>query len=809
MVRWVLTSICLLVASATGAHAAPAYGVPSADSRWSIQLHTHGPLSESSGSVEWHHGKARAIGVDAIWWTDHDWRVTHWSHTTGYDFENCVWDAANNRFAEPDEDSPGDERFWERYTFLPPFHRKAVVDSVASEGTQSLLLGVDNLQGTAFFQTLDLRQTGTRKQNMYCLANGVKVRFSLLPETLDPATDKFVLYLRLSERETEWHELRYVIGSMHEEDVDAIPLTWVPGQWNTYELDVTADAKTLFSTGGLDTLRGEDNSLFELRIQLSSRLGGSPVVFLDDLQYIVDPGVTGDDLLAWMQDLGAYYESQEPGTSHLVGSEISRYRSQPHMNAYVPGAPFLVDYTGTGWPDSLYYAVDQVHAQGGIVSYNHPWGPGVYGDLNETEQQKAARILLMKGDQLATNLYGCDLLEVGYRWRHGIQLAGHLDLWDTLNGNRRFVTGIGTSDTHGSTPFYGWAPWLASATFENNFVTWFWAPSLSEPDVIHALDSGRAYFGDPYLWQGDLDLQTLDGFPMGRVVVTDQPTHDVQLRVDNVSPTSKVRFLQIEIRDTPAYHYPHILRDETFAATVVGDVYTDTVTVDTTTPSFVRIELSDSGEPWAFSNPIHFLDAVPPDGVDARRAAVRLEDVRLLSAQGLVLRDAQLVLSPEELVLSVDEDVPGLGQMVVDPGARGAPSGVLGATTWNFDGSVLTLGGFSGTGSTVRVLWGAVSVKDDRAAIREVALTAGRPNPFGNGFVAELALPEPAQVLVEVLDVRGRRLRILLDERRDAGRHRLAWDGNDPYGRPAADGVYFLRMSALGRTLTAKAVKIR
>ncbi|HMB67798.1 MAG TPA: FlgD immunoglobulin-like domain containing protein, partial [bacterium] len=422
-------------------------------------------------------------------------------------------------------------------------------------------------------------------------------------------------------------------------------------------------------------------------------------------------------------------------------------------------------------------------------------------------EQKAARILAMKVWQLGTGLYGCDLLEVGYRWRHGIQLAGHLDLWDTLTGNGLFVTGIGTSDTHGTTPFYGWSPWIASATYENNFVTWFWAPTLSRPDVLEALDAGRAYFGDPYYWQGDLDLATLDGFPMGRVVVTDQPSHDVRVLVNSVTPTTEIRFLQMEIRDEPGYHQVNVLRDELLPTT--GGAFLDTVTVDTTLPSFVRIEVTDSGEEWAYSNPVHFLRSFPSSGIAANRAAVRLDDVRLLSARGLVLRDAQLVPSPAELTLELDEETPGLGEAVLDCGARGEPGAVIGAAAFAYDDGLLTLNGFAGTGSTVRVLWGPVAAGEPRPAVSELALAPGRPNPFGAGLVTELALPEPAQVLVEVMDVRGRRLRILLDERRGAGRHRVAWDGTDPYGRPVADGVYFLRLSALGRTLTTKAVKLR
>jgi len=60
-----------------------------------------------------------------------------------------------------------------------------------------------------------------------------------------------------------------------------------------------------------------------------------------------------------------------------------------------------------------------------------------------------------------------------------------------------------------------------------------------------------------------------------------------------------------------------------------------------------------------------------------------------------------------------------------------------------------------------------------------------------------------------VLDVTGRRVRLLVDERREAGTHRVEWDGRDSFGRPVANGVYFFRLTAAGEVLTAKAVRLR
>ena len=43
----------------------------------------------------------------------------------------------------------------------------------------------------------------------------------------------------------------------------------------------------------------------------------------------------------------------------------------------------------------------------------------------------------------------------------------------------------------------------------------------------------------------------------------------------------------------------------------------------------------------------------------------------------------------------------------------------------------------------------------------------------------------------------------------EAGTHAGVWNGRDDSGRTVANGVYFLRLEADGRTLTTKAVKVR
>jgi hypothetical protein len=776
----------------------------------------HAGLSEGPGSMEWHTDFASQYGLDAIWWTDHDWRVSHTQHTRRFDFESATVEPGGFTVTEPDDAYPNEYRYLERiYYGTPAPAEVAIVDTLAQEGSRSLRLRAWDSSGSALFRNLTYRQTGGRRQNMWSLAARMNLSFAVFPETLDPSDARFFVDITLSEHPSENHRLRYVVGSMDGEDAETVALPYDLGQWNVYDLDLTGDAIQKFTTGGADSVRGEDNNLYEIKIGIEVRNSADATVFFDGYGLDPDETLTGEDMMNWTRTTGSYYATTYPGVSHLVGTEISWRRAQHHMNGFAPSVQ-LVDYSGHVWSDTIYYAVEQIHEQGGAVSLDHMFGIGIYGDPAETQEQKEARIDAMKEELLATRAYRTDALEVGYRWRQGIELDGFVEVWDTLTGNAVFLTANGVTDSHGSDFFHGWGPWIEGNVHrENNFVTWLWAPALTETDLVKAILAGRAFFGDPYAfgWDSTIDLVTAEGFPMGRVILTDRATHDVQTRIESIPPSAQVRLLQGEIREDPPVSYLDVnwLRDEIRSGTVVGDVYTDTVNVDTSLPSFVRLEVRDgSGQPLAYSNPVHFVRSVPAVGIPAPRVAARLGDLRILRAEEFTLLDATLSLSPAELVIVGDEETVGLGTLEIDCAVLGPPDAVIGGGTvsWEYAAGILTLIGFNGTGSVARILWGPVDAPATRRGVEELALGRARPNPFGRGLVAEYALPRASPVTLEVVDVRGRRVRILVDDREEPGRHRISWDGTDHYGRPVADGVYFLRLHAAGRTLTTKAVKL-
>ncbi len=69
-----------------------------------------------------------------------------------------------------------------------------------------------------------------------------------------------------------------------------------------------------------------------------------------------------------------------------------------------------------------------------------------------------------------------------------------------------------------------------------------------------------------------------------------------------------------------------------------------------------------------------------------------------------------------------------------------------------------------------------------------------RPNPFNPRLTIRYSLPVAGTARVEILDVRGRLVRVLFDEFRPAGQDEVNWNGVDRDGRAAASGVYLVRL---------------
>ncbi len=88
-------------------------------------------------------------------------------------------------------------------------------------------------------------------------------------------------------------------------------------------------------------------------------------------------------------------------------------------------------------------------------------------------------------------------------------------------------------------------------------------------------------------------------------------------------------------------------------------------------------------------------------------------------------------------------------------------------------------------------------------------LLPGAPNPFVSATTIRFVLAAPAaRVALDVVDVSGRRVAMLVDSARGAGAHRATWNGTDVAGRAAPPGVYLCRLRANGVEVTRRLVRL-
>lgn len=153
------------------------------------------------------------------------------------------------------------------------------------------------------------------------------------------------------------------------------------------------------------------------------------------------------------------------------------------------------------------------------------------------------------------------------------------------------------------------------------------------------------------------------------------------------------------------------------------------------------------------------------------------------------------VVSPDSLVL-----FPGASGTVMvrfTPSQSGAAGADLYVRAVNDTEIVTRVTHLTGSGTAL------VGVTDG-SPVPRLALGSPVPNPAHERTSIPFELPRPVRLSLQVFDVRGRRVAELVDGFQAAGRHSVVWST-----RGRAAGVYFVRMTADGRTFSRRVTVTR
>ncbi len=80
----------------------------------------------------------------------------------------------------------------------------------------------------------------------------------------------------------------------------------------------------------------------------------------------------------------------------------------------------------------------------------------------------------------------------------------------------------------------------------------------------------------------------------------------------------------------------------------------------------------------------------------------------------------------------------------------------------------------------------------------QFSLQQNYPNPFNSFTVLSYQLSTVSNMRLVIYDIRGRKVRTLVNTQQRAGNYQIIWNGTDDYNLPVAASVYFCRMDAGG-----------
>ncbi len=83
------------------------------------------------------------------------------------------------------------------------------------------------------------------------------------------------------------------------------------------------------------------------------------------------------------------------------------------------------------------------------------------------------------------------------------------------------------------------------------------------------------------------------------------------------------------------------------------------------------------------------------------------------------------------------------------------------------------------------------------------------PNPFNPETNIVFNLPEEGNVKLEIYNIKGQKVKTLMDCYMSPGRSEMIWNGRDDNGKPVGSGVYFYQLVTEKKTITQKMILIK
>jgi len=599
-------------------------------SAYSMAMHVHSSFSEQDGSMDGQLFQATKNSVDVLWWTDHDTRMDGIGYRQVVHFTSLTKESGG-----PGQGRPWD---WTRVTSGPlggqssggiVQNPSSPADPVAGGSMQLIAKSTTGAPATFGFYAQTHQASWNYRDNL----NGQSLTIDVLLAKGWQAGYLELLIVSsyheaIAGRPAGGYQLSYRFvppgstgrgggarASMARRTANGltgivtIPVTPNSGSdpWGTMTINPAEDIAALWPD-----MDHRDFGLYELTLSAVST-GDLVEGYFDYLRF--NRSISGEAFFKQQADMGAALATRYRSVVQQQGLEVSL--SLPHVNWFGKSVA-IPDYGSTSGRHQYdaYLAqnlIPKVHASGGLISFNHPFGYGDIPELPQAQQdamlvQTAKAMLPASGTPAAL---GADLLEVGYHLRQGMDLAHHVALWDIMSRNALFLTGNGTNDDH-----FG-QDWLGPV---NNWFSSVWARGTGIADLLAALAAGRAWCASLSGYRGGLDLLVDGTVPMGSVSVSKVASRKLVASATAIPAQGRLQVLQGTVDYAGAAHLSantKVIGSYSVSQLTGGSV---TQRIDTSKDSFVRTQVLDStGTVIGLSNPVWLLRAAPPGGIPAPR----------------------------------------------------------------------------------------------------------------------------------------------------------------------------------------------
>ncbi len=157
------------------------------------------------------------------------------------------------------------------------------------------------------------------------------------------------------------------------------------------------------------------------------------------------------------------------------------------------------------------------------------------------------------------------------------------------------------------------------------------------------------------------------------------------------------------------------------------------------------------------------------------------------------------------------------GGVIVNPDTNGDYSIILASGTYDVTASLdnyqseIVVGVVVTSGNTTSGIDFILDpiVSSGEIIVVKTKLTGNYPNPFNPDTNIVYSVKEIGNVTIEVYNLRGRLVKILVNETKEIGSYTAKWDGTDNLNKIVSNGIYFYKMRAGTYTSTKSMLLIK